>query len=311
MGECRRVIVPVLCVALLGVLAGCGGKADLAFRLPEGAVKTLKDSTDLTSTTDIMGQNMEEKQQVVNTMEFTVQGIDDEGVTTVSVKTDMAGSLLDAMLEMMPQEALEGISSATLTVVIGPKGDVRSVTGMEPVVEVLVAQARKAMDEQIKSMPPQAMAMMGSQMNDAIEGMGAAIRNMAGDEAVRKNLDAVLGFYPPKPVGVKDTWSRSYEVMMPVPMQATTEYTVSARGGGVTNIDFKTTYSPLPGAAIDLGAMKMEFLLNGTETGTMQVNESTGWISASSSTMDLTGSIDMGMAKANVAMQGTSYVEGE
>jgi hypothetical protein len=99
-------------------------------------------------------------------------------------------------------------------------------------------------------------------------------------------------------------------VMMPVPMQAQTEYTLMERGGGLANMDFKTTYTPLAGHGLDLGLMKMEFQLGGSETGTLQVSEETGWISAVSSTIDLTGVVDMGVMKASIAIQGTSYVDG-
>lgn len=311
MGTCARRFVAVMGLLALALSPGCGGrKADLALRLPEGAAKTLKKSQDLTSTTQMMGQNTEEKQRTLTTMTFQVQQVDREGVTTASVTTDIGQNLLDSMLEMVPKESLQEVSAATVTAVIGPKGDVRSVTGMAPVVEQLLVQVQKVLDEQFKQMPPQTAAMMGAQIDKTREGVNTAIRTMAGDEAVRKNLDALLGFYPAEPVAVGDRWSRTYEVMMPVPMQAQTEYTLMERGGGLANMDFKTTYTPLAGHGLDLGLMKMEFQLGGSETGSLQVSEETGWISAVSSTIDLTGVVDMGVMKASIAIQGTSYVDG-
>ncbi len=312
MGRRTRRFAVAMGLLALALSPGCGGgKADLAFRLPEGASRTLKKSQDLTSITQVMGQNTEEKQRTLTTMTFQVQQVDREGVTTAVVTTDIGKNLLDSMVEMVPKESIQGISEATVTAVIGPKGDVRSVTGMEPVVEQLLVEVRKVLDEQFKQVPPQAVAMMGAQMDKAREGVNTAIRTMAGDEAVRQNLDALLGFYPAEPVAVGDRWRRTYEVMMPVPMQAETEYTLMERGGGLANMEFKTTYTPLAGHGLDLGMMKMEFQLSGSETGTLQVSEDTGWISAVSSTLDLTGVVDMGVMKASIAINGTSYVDGE
>jgi hypothetical protein len=310
MRNCERLLAAVVCLVLVGVVSGCGGKVDLGFRLPEGTTKTLKSSHDLTTTTEVMGQNMDEKQQGTNTLQFTVESVDEQGVTTATLKTDMAGTMLEAMSAAMPDETFEEMKNATLTVTIGPKGDVRTVTGMEPVVEKLVEGAKKAMDAQMADVPPQMKAMAASQMSQMMEGMTDAVRTMAGDEAAQKNLNALLGFYPAEPVGVDDTWSRTYEVMMPAPMQATAEYVVKARSGGVMSIDFKTTYAPMPDKAIDLGIMSMEFLMRGTETGSMQVDEETGWIIAVSSTVDVKGSIDMGMMESKVAIKGTEYIDG-
>lgn len=80
---------------------------------------------------------------------------------------------------------------------------------------------------------------------------------------------------PTDPVSIGDSWTDSTS-MAGMPMSLETTYTLSSRQDGVAMIDVKSVIGA-EGATMEMGPMEMHVDLSGEQTGTMEVDEATGW----------------------------------
>jgi len=266
-------------------------------------------TTDLTSTVTAMGNTQTQPTNSMLRYAYEVEGVDASGLATVKVTTDM-GSMLQQFGggmggDMGPMGNMFGdVGEIALTMKIAPEGTVQSVEGMDEVADKMVKSMKDAMGQQMANLAPQAKSMMGN-----MDGMFDGMKKMMGNDAMKKQVQPLTGFYPDQPVRVGDTWTKTLPVGGPMPMTMDVTYTVTARGGGVMNLDFDGVIKSTPGGGMDLGFMKMEFDLSGTQSGTMQVDEATGWTTASTADLSMEGSMKMMGMSTPMKVEGKVYTK--
>ncbi len=302
----RYLNLALVCLCIAALLPACGSKVDLKLKLEPGITRVITVTNDLKISA---GPTPNQTQQTTQELRYEIESVDADGIATVKVTTNLQNidMMSGAFGGMVPDaNPLADIGEITLSMQLGSDGKVHSVSGMVPVVEKLIAAMKEAIKEQLKDLPPEAMAAMGGASPDAmIDKIAGSVKKMAGDEAMQSQLQALTDFYPEGPVGKGDSWTRETTLTSPFPMKASTVYTVSAQGGGVTNIEYKATFSPSEGG-MDLGVMKME--ISGQQTGTMQVDNATGWITAANGTMAIDGKMKMGPMDMPLKVEGTIYI---
>ena len=303
----QRALTVAVCLALAASLSACGKKAGLRLNLKPGDTVTFEVRSDLKQTMGPMG---EQKQQQVTKVVYNVESVDAQGVATVKATTDLSGAAANMGAAMGGAggmgDVLSDLKSVELTMELAPDGTVKSLTGMAPIVDKMVAATKKVMEDQLANLPAEAKAMMGDNMFAGVE---KGLRNVMGDEAVRQQMQGMTDFYPPEPVDVGDTWVKEQTLTAPFPVKASTTYTVTARGAGVMNIDYTSKLSPNPDGGMDMGMVKVKMDLSGEQKGTVQVDEATGWIKSSSGTLNVNGELDAGVMKSPVKIEGTVYIQ--
>ena len=268
---------PVVCglaAAALAVLAsGCGDSGPA----PTGEKITLKlnlkagDQRKATADMDMkMTMSAGDKQQQMNvfmglTMSFDVLDVDQAGVHTLKttydrVRVKMSGggvgieydSDTSAGEENPATQVFAAMVGASLTVKVTPEGKTLEVTGLDELAEKVSAK-----------LPPFARANVDQQ----VKGM-------------TNSLDQMMAFLPQKPVDIRDSWSSTMELATDpsMPMKVDATYTLHDRKDGVAIVK------------ID-GKMRAGEGLSGTMTGTMKIDEATGWNQGGEMTMDMSGTM--------------------
>jgi uncharacterized protein DUF6263 len=305
----RYVNLALVCLCIAALLPACGSKVDLKLKLEPGMTRVITVTNDLKISA---GPTPNQTQQSTQELRYEVESVGADGIATVKVTTNLPNMdmMSGAMGGMAPgANPLADIGEIALSVQLGPDGKVHSVSGMDPVVEKAIAAMKEAVKEQLKDLPPEAMAAMGGgSLDGMIDKIAGGVKGQMGDEAMKSQLQNLTDFYPEGPVGKGDSWTRETTMSSPFPMKASTVYTVSAQGSGVTNIEYTSTFSPSANGGMDLGVMKMKMEISGQQTGTMQVDNATGWITAANGTIAIDGKMKMGPMDMPLKVEGTVYI---
>jgi hypothetical protein len=113
-----------------------------------------------------------------------------------------------------------------------------------------------------------------------------------GEDAMKRNVQNMFALYPEQPVAVGDAWQRKLVVAKGFPVVIEGTYTLKAREAGVATVDVKATLSPNEAAgAVELGTGKMSYDLTGEQSGTVQIDEATGWTRALTTEQVVSGTI--------------------
>jgi hypothetical protein len=126
------------------------------------------------------------------------------------------------------------------------------------------------------------------------ETMEAQMEAQFGEESMKQALSQMVGFYPEKPVKVGDTWTMKRSVKAGMTMDIETTYTLKSRKSGVAFLDFSGKVKTDPSnSTIEMMGMNMSYDLAGTQKGTIEVDEKTGWVIKTTATQDVGGKMMM------------------
>lgn len=132
---------------------------------------------------------------------------------------------------------------------------------------------------------------------DSMEGGEAMEEQMEaqfGGDAMKQSLTQMVGFYPEKPVKVGDTWTITTSIKTGMAINVETIYTLKERKAGVSYLDFSSKLKTDPNnSSIEMMGMTMNYDLAGTQKGSVEVDEKTGWAIKTTGTQDMAGKMMM------------------
>ncbi len=122
----------------------------------------------------------------------------------------------------------------------------------------------------------------------------ASMESQFGDKAMAKSFGGVTQIYPSTAVKIGDTWTKSDTLDGTISLITYTTYTLTEIKEGKAYLNVNGTISPNPNAkGVDMMGMKMRYNLEGTQTGTMILDEKTGWVDDAELTQETSGTINM------------------
>lgn len=301
-----RVLV-LLAVPALLLLAACSKPVDLRMQFAAGDRHEYDLVNELQM--EMMGQNV--PQRSTQTLVYEITEVSPDNVATVKSTMDLEGMM--GMGDAMAQgadEILGEVGQLELSYQMTPKGDISNVQGVDAFVNKITEVSKKAMEDQMSALTPEqkkAMEGMGGAFSPdkMMEQMTGVFKKMFSPETMEKMLEQNMHFYPPQPVKVGDTWTGSYEMGMPMPAKVDSSYTVVSRNSGSVAVSYKSTISPLPGGVFEMGPMKIEMKTSGTVDGTVEIDEASGWLKASSADVNMQTDV-MGMT---TKVSGKTYIQ--
>ena len=170
-------------------------------------------------TMPIMGGNTVNEQ--TQTMRWSVSEVAPNGdatvtITTEHVQVEMSGptgnvsydSRTDEAPTMPEAQMFAALAGLSYTMVIGPEGTVKSVQGMDQLI-----------DEMMGVLPPEAMAL----------GQGM-LGEMFSEESITNMMQQSIQVFPQEPVGPGDSWQRSFSTPIPMIGGVTTNLTFTVDG---------------------------------------------------------------------------------
>ncbi len=170
---------------------------------------------------------------------------------------------------------LGAIVGQSLTAVITTDGHVKEIKG----IDTLWARIQGKINE----LPE----------NAGRAGIETNLRAQYSGEGLKQNIENSFDMYPDKPISIGDTWQRRTVMSnQAFPMIVDTIYTLKERKNGIAVIDIFAMIQPNREASpTEMGDMKLQYNISGSVTGSLEMQESTGWPVRSNQTLKLTGSV--------------------
>lgn len=262
-------------LALLGALrAGAAPTEPITLRLRLQAGKTyrIRMISDQEIRQTFQGREMRMDQTLGLGYRFAVTGVDAAGTASVTVTYD---SIL--WRQRGPSGVIEYDSThppATIppaargfAAMVGQGFTMRLTSGGR--VEALegIAQFNERMIERME-LPP-------GPERDALSAM---LKEQFGDPAIREAMEQMLAIYPPRPVGVGDTWGKRVAITHGFPIFADNKWTLIARGNGVSTIQVRSQVKAnTQTTPLQMGPAAFRYVLSGRQEGTLGMEEATGW----------------------------------
>lgn len=262
-------------------------KIPLRLKLSQGDTFVLLMSSQETTTNSADGQSVDTESSTDMRLRYTVESVAPDGSITFISKydsfkteggTNLGSTSYDSEdpnrdIDSFENRIIDSMLDKELRVTMSPFGKITSLTGFEAVLEGM-------MDE------------VDAEKRPLVEPM---IESIFGNIAIEEMMQNLFTPYPEEPVGVGDSWTSSAVVSVGVSFLLDSTFTVLDRENGVATLGVESIISTNPDAEpIDFLIFKMAYAdMNGTQTGTVQVDESTGLTIKATLSQDFTGELQM------------------
>jgi hypothetical protein len=249
-----------------------GEKVDLRLRLPKGAKLRFKTVIDQTIVQNVGGIEQGIEQSMGTGMLYECKEVDAQGVMTLestfeSVSMKMTSPMMEMEFDSAKppaapdpvMQSMGGMVGKKLLLSMDPRGRVTKLEGVTALI-----------DDVIKGMKLED-PMMADQVRQLM------VQNF-GDETLKETFSQMSGYYPEKPVAVGETWKSRHEMKKPSPMVLELSMTLKSRKDGRATVAMDCKVSPpkeVP--VVDMGGAKVKTELSGTQKGTIEFDEATGW----------------------------------
>jgi len=268
--------------ALTLAFAPMAKKVDLQFNLEKG--KTYTQTTVMNSETKqtISGveQIIKQSASAKTKMEFKSEGETANTYTlwyeNISMSIDQGGMTQDFNSDTTQLETVDPMSGifSSLTgnkfdAKINQKGKILEVNGLEEVIE-------------------KATAPLGEQASMISEQISAGF----GDSGLAKNLEMLTAIMPDGPVKVGETWKNEQFTSSGLPMILKNTFTLKSVSDGVATIDVTAKISvDAENSTTEIQGMKASYFMDGSRTGTFEMEVSSGFVTSASLNDLIAGSI--------------------
>jgi hypothetical protein len=122
------------------------------------------------------------------------------------------------------------------------------------------------------------------------------MKEMFGEEAIGQMIKSMNARFPESQVGVGDTWGGESKVGGPIGMLVKQTFKMEDIQADRFVMSVTGTISTDPNGGIEMGGMRMEYNLDGTQDGTMELDRKTGMVVKSTLKQKIQGSVKtMGM----------------
>ncbi|OGF66666.1 MAG: hypothetical protein A2Y62_21365 [Candidatus Fischerbacteria bacterium RBG_13_37_8] len=298
------------CIVILlavGILISCGKgeKIQLQLKLKEGSSYEIKAGADQKISQTIQGQKMDMLQKTTMEYTFAVEKVEPNGNATAKIsynsikfEQDGPGGKIEYDSSNPPAKippaaaGFAALKEGTFTVILSPEGRVVDMKGIDKMLDLVIEKL---------DLPDEATRIQAKEN----------AQNFFGEQVMKEMMESMMAIYPEKPVGVGDTWSKVVLVSKGFPMILTNNFTLKKRKNGIATVEIKSSVQPYPEAApMEMGPIKLKYELSGTQEGTMELEEATGWSKRATIKQNFTGTVHIEGAPQMSGMSFPMTVEG-
>lgn len=265
-----------------------GEKLSLRLNPQEGEIYQVRVITDQKIVQTIEGEEQEISQLVGIGYSWAVDQVDPEGGFTAQVTYDWIRFAQDGPLGKIdydsdvhtgpiPELAVgyAAVHGTGFSLQVSSAGDIQEIIGVDEMLDQMLDNL---------DLPDDASS---AQIEQNLE-------RQFGEAALKENMATLVAIYPQHPVAVGDSWSKTMIISLGFPMILENRWTLVGRENGVASIEVRTSVKPNPDAApLQMGPVTLEYELSGTQQGTMELDERTGWTLSANLTQALSGKITM------------------
>ena len=263
-----------------------GDKTNLQLRLEEGKTYKFKMVTEQKIAQEVQGNTMDMTQTMGFGYRYDIEKVDPDGTITIKITHDSVVFRMESAMMQLDYDSEKSTETdnpmakgfaafvgESYACKIASDGTVKEVTGIE-----------EMMANVIKKMG----LTEGPEGDAAKKGLETQLGNTSD------TIKSLFAFYPDKPVGIGDSWTKSINIRTGFPMISDTKYTLTGRKNGVAVLEMHSTITTDPDAEpTDMGQMTIQYDISGESNGTLEVDEATGWNKRSKNTLNINGTIHM------------------
>lgn len=286
-GSSRIAAGIMLATILLVVSCSSKSQLDLRLHLNKSDTYNLRVTTDQSITQTVQGQEHSMTQSVAVGYSFYVTDVADDGTATVRVnyhsikykQTSPRGTVeydSEDTSSTTPEQATLGLAALvgqTFTVVLSPSDEIVAVEGIDAMIDDMLSRFRLP-DDSTREMLRQ------------------NFESQFGLQTMKETLAAIVGIYPGKWVSVGDSWEKTETIFTGFPMTLTDTYKLIGSDKGIATVSVNSTVSSNSAAPpFQMGPAVLDQNLTGNQTGTLRLNEDSGWIISADINQTLNGTM--------------------
>ncbi|MGD8922241.1 MAG: DUF6263 family protein [Candidatus Zixiibacteriota bacterium] len=262
-------------VLALALLVSCGGqeKINMKLALSVGDIHHLRLTTDQQIVQEIMGQKQEVSQKIAMGYMYEVKNMSDEGNALVQVTYQTI-----QFDQTSPQGTVHFDSEQPADSVPAGAMGLAALVGQS--FDMLVAPSAHIIEIQgIDQLITRMMEKLGVPTDSTGNRVRASLEEQFGGDALREAMENLMAIYPENAVSVGDTWTATRNITKGFPMKIADSLTFKERSDGVATIAIDAVISSNPDVPpLQMGQLQVVYDVSGTQTGTMQIDEQSGWI---------------------------------
>jgi hypothetical protein len=256
------------------MLTSCNLKpVDLKLNLEQGKTYTYTMTTTQHTEQVLMGETMKMDQTMIFGYSMDVKEVDADKNQTIHVKYDrikmeqnsdnlsvvfdsQQPETADTGMAVMLAKPFRALLGNGFTMIIQPDGTVKSVTGIESMVNAIVARMSEGADLEAEVM----------------EDIRMQISEQFNEEMLKANMEQGFRFYPDKPIKKGESWNVVQTMKSGLPMIIDTKYTLSKISGNTAYVNVDAKISADTTEQHFMGQITMD----GKQTGKLEINIPTG-----------------------------------
>ncbi|MES2774572.1 MAG: DUF6263 family protein [Bacteroidota bacterium] len=290
-----------LIAGLAAGLGGCKSETELKFNPPVGSKYRIVMTTDQDVNQEMGGQKMEVKSISEYSFLYEISKADGDD-KQLKMTFEKMKSTQKAMGKEMVMDSdnidtanpaskiIGSIKGSVFDMVLTKKGEVKSIKGMEELMEKMVATAGQ-------DLPAEAKAQMSE-----------GIKSLMSDEMLKGLAEQSFKIFPDKKVKAGDSWKSKMETKSFLDMITETTYTLKKVENGIATLDLKSTIAPSGKEKIIQGT-KVETSVTGTQTGTMELDVATGMMLNSNIIQKIDSKMKANGMEIPIKVNGTSTMK--
>lgn len=210
------------------------------------------------------------------------------------IRIKSAGMGNELILDSDTEEAgkpnpFSGLKNASFSMLISPNGSVKSVSGVDKMVNDMVTKITTDTAQ--------------------IKAVKASLAKQFNAEVIKQTMESALKIFPEKPVKLGDSWTISSKLNITMPIESTVTYTLKEVKGNVAVLSIKGNLLS-KGDFESLGT-KMQTDLKGLNMGDAQVDLTTGMILNSHTRLELYGKMKAAGAETDFELEGITKITGK
>ncbi len=274
-----RMKVALFFISITLIVVSCGGskeKYTLVYNLNKGDVFKQVIMMDMNISQNVMGQKMDIDTYTEVETSYYIHEVNEETIAldfifdSMNMAMDMAGVnfTMDSrtnedvatMTNLSPM--LKSLTNLPLSIVMDHKGNVKSFTGLEKIMEAMV----NSLDNNIDPASKQQLLTQFEQQ--------------FGAESMQSTFEQSITIFPEHEVSIGESWKSSSKINSgQINMYTDTKTTLKRVSGNVAVLEIKGEFSTgdTPITQITNG-METKVSLKGKQTGTTEIDLLTGWI---------------------------------
>lgn len=277
----------LLATTMFFSLSACNNNVEICINVKNNDVYKYHTSTSVTSSSEISGTNVGQKQDTTTDFKVTVKGKDSKGnfIMDYMYDTIKFKSETDAQTESYDSSTSDSNDSSNIynniigksfTAKMTKYGEITEISDNDDILDIFFESYTAGMTDE-----------------ESIESMKNSIESSYGDNALKSLIQQSTEFFPKKDIKEGDSWNIESTINSIVEIKTNTTYTLDKIEDQTAHISLQSEFSTDGLETHDYSGMDMTADLSGNMTGTIKFDTTNGFLSEGEFTQNISGEMSV------------------